>query len=142
MRLFVFGHGFAGEALAKRLDGWSITASARTAEQADALAARDVTPILVTDRDALAQALRGTSAILVTAPPGPQGCPGLNALVPALADAGAFPDWIGYLSTTGVYGDREGRWAFETSRLFARSPEALRCRSSACRASMGRAARR
>lgn len=126
MRLFVFGHGFAGEALARRLKGWSITASARTAEQADTLAAGGVTPVLVTDRDALAQALRRTSAILVTAPPGPQGCPGLNALVPALADAGAFPDWIGYLSTTGVYGDREGRWAFETSRLFARSPEAAR----------------
>ena len=47
-------------------------------------------------------------------------------LVPALASAGAFPDWIGYLSTTGVYGDRQGGWVFEKSRLAAQSPEGAR----------------
>jgi nucleoside-diphosphate-sugar epimerase len=62
----------------------------------------------------------------VTAPPTAEGCPGLSALIPALARAGAFPDWIGYLSTTGVYGDRRGGWVFETSRLAAQSPEAAR----------------
>lgn len=67
-----------------------------------------------------------TQAVLVTAPPGPEGCPGLAALVPALARAAAFPDWIGYLSTTGVYGDRRGRWVFETSRLAAQSLEGAR----------------
>jgi nucleoside-diphosphate-sugar epimerase len=126
MHLFVFGHGFTGQALAKRLGGWSITASARTVEQATALAAQGVTPILTSDRAALTQTLRSVNAILVTAPPQADGCPGLNALVPTLADAGAFPDWIGYLSTTGVYGDRGGGWVFETSALAARSAEAAR----------------
>ncbi|MDB5429459.1 MAG: NAD-dependent epimerase/dehydratase [Caulobacter sp.] len=126
MRLFVFGHGYVGQALARRLDSWQVTATARTSEQAAELAALGVTPILTTDRAALAQALRETSAILITAPPGADGCPGLNTLIPALADANAFPDWIGYLSTTGVYGDREGGWVFEDSPLSARSPEAAR----------------
>jgi len=44
----------------------------------------------------------------------------------ALAEANAYPDWIGYLSTTGVYGDREGGWVFETSPLAARSIEGAR----------------
>lgn len=47
-------------------------------------------------------------------------------MVPALATAGAFPDWIGYLSTTGAYGDRRGGWVFEDSRLAAQSPEGAR----------------
>ena len=61
----------------------------------------------------MTEAVAKASAILVTAPPGPDGCPGLAALVPAIARAGAYPDWIGYLSTTGVYGDRGGGWVDE-----------------------------
>ena len=83
-------------------------------------------PVPLADAAALASALAATQALLITAPPGPQGCPGLAALVPALARAKAFPDWIGYLSTTGVYGDRGGRWVFERSRLAAQSPEGAR----------------
>lgn len=78
------------------------------------------------DPEALASALAATRALLITAPPGPEGCPGLATLVPALARAKAFPDWTGYLSTTGVYGDRKGRWVFEASRLAAQSPEGAR----------------
>ena len=44
----------------------------------------------------------------------------------ALARARAYPDWIGYLSTTGVYGDRQGRWVDETSPCNARSLEGAR----------------
>lgn len=74
----------------------------------------------------MAAAVAGAQALLVTAPPGPGGCPGLAGLVPALARAHAFPDWTGYLSTTGVYGDRGGRWVFEASRLAAQSVEGAR----------------
>lgn len=83
-------------------------------------------PVLLADPDALAATLADTQALLITAPPGAGGCPGLNAVVPALARARAFPDWTGYLSTTGVYGDRRGRWVFETSRLAAQSTEGAR----------------
>jgi nucleoside-diphosphate-sugar epimerase len=43
-----------------------------------------------------------------------------------MARVGAFPDWTGYLSTTGVYGDRRGGWVFETSPLHAQSAEGAR----------------
>lgn len=126
MRLLVFGYGFAGRALARRLraEGWDVAATTRGdgAKQA----ADGVTAIHVDDRPALVAALKTTQAILVTAPPQPDGCPGLNTLVPALAEAGAFPDWIGYLSTTGVYGDRRGGWVNEQSRLAAQSVEGAR----------------
>jgi len=128
LRLFVFGLGYVGEAFASalRARGWEISATARDAEQAQSLRARGIVPADPDDRDAMAAALAGVNAILVTAPPGPDGCPALEAVIPALAQAQAFPDWIGYLSTTGVYGDFEGRWVFETSPLKAQSVEGAR----------------
>lgn len=128
MRLFVFGLGYVGEAFASalRARGWAIAASARDAQAANALRAQGITPADPADREAMAAALTGVNAILVTAPPGPDGCPALESIIPALAQAQAFPDWIGYLSTTGVYGDFEGRWVFETSPLKAQSVEGAR----------------
>lgn len=128
MRLFLFGYGFSGQALARRLKpkGWEVVATFRDREAAARIAADDVQPVDLSDRAALVQALAATQALLVTAPPGPDGCPGLNALVGPLAEAGAFPDWTGYLSTTGVYGDRRGGWVTEQSRLAAQSVEGAR----------------
>jgi len=128
MRLFLFGYGFSGRALARRLKprGWDIVATFRDPDAATRMAADGVQPIDLRDRAALVQALAATKALLVTAPPGPDGCPALNALVGPMAEAGAFPDWVGYLSTTGVYGDRRGGWVTERSRLAAQSVEGAR----------------
>ena len=128
MRLFVFGYGYAAQALARRLrpKGWRIFASVRDPSGIEPLAAQGVIGVAVDDADGLSDALAGTNALLITAPPDAAGCPGLQALIPQLARAEAFPDWIGYLSTTGVYGDRRGGWVFETSRLSAQSPEGAR----------------
>jgi nucleoside-diphosphate-sugar epimerase len=109
-----------------RAEGWEVAASVRNPADVRRLAAEGVLGVDLADPEALAAALADTQALLITAPPGPDGCPGLLTLVPALARAEAFPDWIGYLSTTGVYGDRGGRWVFETSRLAARSLEGAR----------------
>lgn len=128
MRLFVYGYGFAGQALARRLrsKGWSVAATYRDEAAAAMMAAEGIDPVPALDKDAVAARLAGAQAVLVTPPPDPEGCPALQVLVPALAKAGAFPDWIGYLSTTGVYGDRRGGWVFEDSRLAAQSLEGAR----------------
>ena len=128
MRLFIFGYGYAGAALARRLTpkGWHVTASIRDPADAARLEAEGVAAVPLADRERLAEALAQTQALVITAPPDAAGCPGLRALVPALAAANAFPDWTGYLSTTGVYGDRHGGWVFEESRLSAQSVEGAR----------------
>lgn len=128
MHAFVFGFGFVGEAFAQTLlkKGWSVAASARREETRARLTALGITPVDPTDAAAMTAAMTNAAAILVTAPPNPEGCPGLTALVPAIASANAFPDWIGYLSTTGVYGDRAGGWVDEDSVLNAQSPEGAR----------------
>jgi nucleoside-diphosphate-sugar epimerase len=128
LRLFVFGYGYTARALARRLTpkGWRIFASVRDPSAIKPLAAEGVVGVALDDADGLTDALAGTNALLITAPPDADGCPGLRTLVRQIARAQAFPDWTGYLSTTGVYGDRRGGWVFEESRLLAQSVEGAR----------------
>jgi nucleoside-diphosphate-sugar epimerase len=114
-KLLVFGFGYSAAALAQRLaaQGWSIAGTSRSAESRAQLSRDGVSAVDPSDGRALEGALVDARAVLVAAPPTPQGCPGLAALVPALARARAYPDWLGYLSSTGVYGDHGGRWVFE-----------------------------
>ena len=48
------------------------------------------------------------SHVIISVPPGEGGDPVLAALRPDTLSG----QWIGYLSTTGVYGDRQGRMGF------------------------------
>ena len=118
LRLFLFGPGYSGLALARRIlaAGGSVIGTARSAEAAERLTRQGVEAVDIGDANALAKAVGTADAVLVTAPPDASGCPGLRALEPVLR-AGARPGWIGYLSTTGVYGDRAGGWVRETSAL-------------------------
>ncbi|CAN5329152.1 SDR family oxidoreductase [soil metagenome] len=126
--LLVFGFGYVGEALTRRViaGGGSAMGTIRRPEDAARLEAMGVRPVLLDDPVALDAAVSEAKTILITAPPSGLGCPALPYLIPAMARTGAFPDWIGYLSTTGVYGDREGRWVDERSHLAARSIEGAR----------------
>ncbi len=126
--LLVFGGGWLGRAAgleALRRGGRAVLTS-RDPEQRVALAAEGLGAIDPDDAAAIAGAVAAASAILICAPPLPEGCPGLKALTPALAASGTWPDWIGYVSSTAVYGDRGGGWALEDSELNAASLEGAR----------------
>jgi len=127
MQLLIYGFGFTGRALAARLSGtWGVAGTSRTAQGRDAIAAIEVQPVDPADPGALRAALATAEALLISAPPDTNGCPGLAALAPLLEADGPCPKWIGYLSTTGVYGDRGGGWVFEGSPLQPLSPEGER----------------
>jgi nucleoside-diphosphate-sugar epimerase len=129
MRLLIYGFGFTGRALAARVKhkGWAIAGTSRTLTGRAAMTASGVSPIDPADAAALGAAVANADGVLIAAPPEPQGCPGLRAMAPCLRDqAGQRPRWIGYLSTTGVYGDRDGGWVFEDSPLKPLSPEGER----------------
>ena len=126
--LLVFGGGWLGRAAgleALRRGGRAVLTS-RDPERRAALAAEGLGAIDPDDAAALAGAVAAASAILICAPPLPEGCPGLKALTPALTASGTWPDWIGYVSSTAVYGDRGGGWALEDSELNAASLEGAR----------------
>ncbi len=139
MRLLIFGFGFTGAALAKRLQpkGWIVSGTSRRPEQRATLCAMGIEGVDPDDAAPLWAAARAADAILVAAPPGEGGCPGWGALQGA--ELFRTRPWIGYLSTTGVYGDRGGRWVFETTPTAPMSPEGRR-RVAAERAWMSLAA--
>ena len=126
--LLIFGGGWLGEAVAQAAvaRGDRVVLTSRDPARRAELAASGFEAIDPSDASALTQAVGPAKAILVTAPPGASGCPGLEALVPAITASGAYPDWIGYVSSTAVYGDRDGGWAFEDDALNAASLEGAR----------------
>lgn len=128
MNVLVFGCGYLGSAFAarRRAIGDAVTVTARRPDHNRDLQDRGFTVVDPANSDALAAATGKADAILVTAPPDADGCPGLRGLIPALARSGGFPGWVGYVSTTGVYGDRDGGWVFETSELNAATLKAAR----------------
>ncbi len=112
-RLFIFGLGYSGLEIAKlaRTAGWRVAGTVTTADKAarlrdqgiDAHAFDGSTPVTVED-------LAAATHILCSIAPGTTGDPALKACGDRLGHA----RWLGYLSTTGVYGDRAGGWVDET----------------------------
>ena len=116
--LLSIGHGFSARAVAAQLipRGWRVIGTTRSAEKADAIAATGVEPVIWPGTD-LSDLIATVPAILVSAGPGPEGDPTLNAYHDQIAAVAGAKDWVGYLSTTGVYGDHQGDWVDETTPL-------------------------
>lgn len=112
--LLSIGHGYSARALARLLlpEGWRIIGTTRSAEKAEALAETGVEPLVWPGTD-LGPALDAASHLLVSAGPGEAGDPFLAEE----SLAGHRFDWVGYLSTTGVYGDHGGGWVDEATPL-------------------------
>lgn len=64
--------------------------------------------------DALREAIRSAEAVICTVPPDDGGDPALQWVAAELRDSPALR-WVGYLSSTAVYADRDGGWVDETS---------------------------
>lgn len=106
--LFCFGLGYSAGFLARDLAGadWPIRGTSR-----DGTSVSSSFSLLRFSRDHplhnARQTLAGTTHLLVSVPPDAQGCAVLDRHG---EDVAALPElrWIGYLSTTNVYGDRGG----------------------------------
>ena len=136
MRLFCFGLGFSAAHLALRLQdrGFEIAGTSRSLDSARerlrSYPGSDAWSLFEFSADApLAdpeRALAGTTHLLLSIRPNEAGDPVLRWHAELLD---AFPRtqlrWIGYLSTTGVYGDHGGAWIDEDT---PRSPTKARTR--------------
>src|SRR6478672_11027983 len=111
-RLFCFGLGFSAEALARRLaaKGWSIAGTARDPANIERIRGQGYEVCRFAGEPGNAEpvaALAGTTHLLLSIPPGAEGDPALRhyrAEIPRLTTL----EWIGYLSTVGVYGNHKG----------------------------------
>lgn len=116
--LLSIGHGYSARALADRLipQGWHVVGTTRSAEKRADIAASGVEPLQWPGTD-LQGLLAQHRNILISAGPGPEGDPVLAELRSAFIQNAANMRWVGYLSTTGVYGDHKGDWVDETTPL-------------------------
>ena len=120
-KLFCFGLGYSARAFAAALqaEGWGIAGTCRGEDKAADLRAQGIAAH-VFDRDRpltdAAAALDGTTHLLSSAPPDADGDPVIDQHAADIAELASL-DWVGYLSTTGVYGDRRGGWVDESSDL-------------------------
>ncbi len=129
-RLFCFGLGYTGLALARPLmaEGWTVAGTCRETERRDALTAEGIAAWLFDETHPLEDApaaLAGATHLLATAPPSRIG-DGAAFLHGGAIAATESLEWIGYLSTTGVYGDHQGGWVNEDSPLKPSSERAER----------------
>jgi nucleoside-diphosphate-sugar epimerase len=112
--LFCFGLGFSAQALIRRLAplGWTISGTNRDGSKVE-----DCQAVWHFDgsRAIPEAALNGVTHLLLSVPPGPAG-DSVLMLHRDMLGARRF-QWVGYLSTTGVYGDRGGDWVDEDSPL-------------------------
>ena len=109
-KLLILGCGYSGKALARLMQahGNALLCTRRQADGDGFDLCFDSAAGIVPDMGAL----DGVTHVISTIPPSATGEePVLSTLLPQLRRL--QPHWVGYLSTTGVYGDRSGGWVSE-----------------------------
>jgi nucleoside-diphosphate-sugar epimerase len=120
--LFCFGLGYSATYLARALmmKGWRITGTCRSRDHQIELSRIGIEAHLF-DRDHrisnLPALLAQATHLLSSVPPDETGDPVLDMHGAEIDAAAPGLAWIGYLSTTGVYGDRSGGLVDEMSAL-------------------------
>lgn len=121
-KIFCFGYGYCCDYLGhilKDQGNWDVGGTTRDPEKQQLLQQRGINAYLFS-RDKplpdLRYTLEGTTHLLLSIPPGDDGDPVFLAHGHELAQIESI-EWVGYLSTTGVYGDRQGGWVDENAEI-------------------------
>lgn len=126
--MLFLGYGYVARRLAALLaaDGVGIAGTYRNPLSIDALRADGAKAISWEGGVLAPDAFDATTSVLISTPPGEDGCPAFAAARRALTENRERIRWIGYLSTNGVYGDWGGDWVDEKSALRASGERARR----------------
>ncbi len=115
---FIFGAGFSGLEIGRQLSaaGHTVAGTTRSSAKFEMLAASGMTPFEFAGDDLHADLLAWLGSVthlVVSIGPNEHG----DTLVPKFANQFLAAlnklEWIGYLSTVGVYGDHDGGWVNE-----------------------------
>ena len=109
--LLSFGHGFSAQALVPLLDGWRVIGTSRTIGKR----VQEGVESAFFPGCNMWPYLDDATHLLISAGPDEVGDPVLRELREEIAKR-EF-EWVGYLSTTGVYGDHQGDWVDEYTPL-------------------------
>ena len=113
--LLSIGHGFSARALSDLLiaEGWRVIGTTRSAEKAEKLKAQGIEAVIWPGN---ALPISDVTHLLTSVAPNDESDPVLSRHSEELKAAKNF-EWVGYLSTTGVYGDHGGAWVDEDTPL-------------------------
>lgn len=120
MQVLILGAGYSGKAIGQALAalGGTIVGTTRSEHKMEALRTIGITPLIydgVTISDTLADAMRNTTHLVQSISPAHEGDPLFHKGAESLQTLFPRLQWIGYLSTIGVYGDHQGEWVDEDS---------------------------
>ena len=116
-KLLIFGCGYSAQAFVRRLGrGWQVTGTTRDPDKIVRLKDQGIDAQLWPGGD-LRPALDDATHLLLSIAPDTDGDPVVAAYGDTVAKAAPHLRWVGYLSTTGVYGDHDGGWIDEMTPL-------------------------
>lgn len=115
--LFCFGFGYTASYLAEALlpHGWKISGTTTSARKRDFLKKNGINALLFDRSRPIADPLEvfaDVTHVLLSIPPNNDGDPAFSLHGDDIAAINGL-EWIGYLSTTAVYGDQDGNWVDE-----------------------------
>ncbi len=117
--LFCFGYGYSCDYLGRALQtrGWHVAGTTRDPDKRALMKEQDIKAYIFDYDSPLDDALRymkDATHLLVSTPPDDRGDPAFVMHEDDIRELKSLR-WIGYLSSTAVYGDRTGGWVDETS---------------------------
>lgn len=118
MKLLIFGMGYTARALVRAMEPLrpgTVTGTTRSAQKAEIMAKSALEARIFPGTD-MGPDIAAATHVLISAGPEDGHDPVLAELHEAFAQARDL-DWVGYLSTTGVYGDHDGGWVTEDTPL-------------------------
>lgn len=116
-KTFIFGAGYSAKAFARaHADFGAFAGTTRAAEKFDTLRAAGISPLVFdgVPTPEIEAGLAQATHLVVSIAPDEAGDPVLRAARETIRTGMPALEWIGYLSTVGVYGDRGGGWVDET----------------------------
>jgi nucleoside-diphosphate-sugar epimerase len=123
-RLFIFGLGYSGLEIARLATaaGWNVAGTVTAPDKAARLTAQGIEAHAFDGTAPLPpRVLEGADHVVCTIAPGAAGDPALRSSAGQLRGA----QWLGYLSTTGVYGNHGGGWVDEATPPRPDQPRSL-----------------
>ncbi len=128
-KLVCFGLGYSAQVFARRMiaHGWQVLGTTRSEDALQKLRDEGFHMALFSGEEPCADAsnaLKTATHVLISVAPGAGGDAVLTHHEDDLADAPLL-EWIGYLSTVGVYGDHAGEWVDEDAVLKPKSQRSL-----------------
>lgn len=121
--MLIFGYGYTAKVFGAALHkaGWRVIGTTRSIETAAEMHENGIEAIIWPGAD-IHDAIDAATHILISIAPSEAGDPVLLALKDEICERAKHLQWVGYLSTTAVYGDRQGGWVDENSALNPATP--------------------